>query len=423
MPQSDRSRPSPEPAASVLRGDHGLTLLTGGAQFFPSLVEAIDAAEREVLLETYMLSIAGAVVAVAEALERAALRGVAVRVVFDGVGTRSLPPEWRDRWTAAGVRFSVFNPASGWRMLLPAGWRRLHRKLAVIDAQVAFCGGINLIDDLEDPNHGPLAAPRLDFAVRVTGPLVDDVHDTMTRLWLRLQLKRRTRAFDVEGAVRALRSAARAGLDAAGTRTGPDTRAPATGPAVAALVLRDNVRWRRRIETTYRLAINQARREILIANAYFIPGVTLQRALLQAVRRGVRVTLLLQGRYEYFMAYHASRAVYDRLLAAGIRIVEYDESFLHAKVAVMDGPRGDVATVGSSNLDPLSLLLAREANVFVRDDAFAGELRGALETAMARQGRAVPLEAHVARPWFMRLLNWVAFAMMRFALLVTRKRY
>lgn len=408
-----------------MRGDHALTLLIGGAEFFPALVEAIDAAEREVLLETYILSISGGVVPVAEALERAAQRGVAVRVVFDGVGTGTLAPEWQQRWEAAGVRFSVFNPAGGWRVLLPAGWRRLHRKLAVVDASVAFCGGINLIDDLDDPNHGPLAAPRLDFAVRVTGPLVDDVHDTMTRLWLRLQLRRRTRTFDVEGAVRALRSAARAGLDAAGGwATAPaSSRSPASSPAVAALVLRDNVRWRRRIETTYRLAIQQARREILIANAYFIPGVTLQRALLQAARRGVRVTLLLQGRYEYFMAYHASRAVYDRLLAAGIRIVEYDASFLHAKVAVMDGPRGDVATVGSSNLDPLSLLLAREANVFVRDDRFAADLREALETAMARQGRAVPLEAHASRPWGTRALNWLAFAMMRFALLVTRRRY
>ena len=425
----ERRKPLKEPAASVMRADHSLDLLVGGTAFFDALVEAIDTAEREVLLETYILWVSGAVVPVCEALERAGRRGVRVHLVVDGIGTGSLPADWSARWRDAGVSVAVFNPVNRWSVLLPSGWRRLHRKLAVIDARLAFCGGINLIDDLEGLNHGPLREPRLDFAVRVTGPLVDDMHETMTRLWLRLQVRRRSASFDVEGTVRALRHAARAGLEAAGgrsperdaTRDAPST--VADGTAVAALVLRDNVRWRRRIESTYRLAINQARREVLIANAYFIPGVTLQRALVSAARRGVKVTLLLQGRYEYFMAFHASRAVYDRLLAAGIRIVEYDASFLHAKVAVMDGPRGDVATVGSSNLDPLSLLLAREANVFVRDDAFAACLRSTLLQAIEHQGRPVAAQDHSARPWTSRLLDWVAYALMRFALLVTRNRY
>ncbi len=426
-PPAARRRPPAEPAASVMRGDHALDLLEGGTAFFAALIDAVDAAQREVLLETYILWIGGGVVAVCEALERAAQRGVRVQVVVDGVGTGALPSDWRARWEAAGVRVAVFNPVNRWSVLLPSGWRRLHRKLAVIDAQLAFCGGINLIDDLEGLNHGRLAAPRLDFAVRVSGPLVEDIHDTMTRLWLRLQVRRRSVRLDVEGTVRALRQAARAGLDAAGGHAAGVAReaggTTGAASAVAALVLRDNVRWRRRIESTYRLAINQARSEVLIANAYFIPGVTLQRALVAAARRGVKVTLLLQGRYEYFMAFHASRAVYDRLLAAGIRIVEYDASFLHAKVAVMDGPRGDVATVGSSNLDPLSLLLAREANVFVRDDAFADSLRQALARTIEQHGRGVDAQAHGSRPWSRRALDWVAYAMMRLALLVTRKRY
>ena len=194
--------------------------------------------------------------------------------------------------------------------------------------------------------------------------------------------------------------------------------------AVAALVLRDNFRFRRRIESTYRVSIDQARRSVVIANAYFVPGMQLQRALLRAARRGVKVTLLLQGRYEYFMAYHASRAVYDVLLAAGIEIIEYEASFLHAKVAVMDSPLGDVATVGSSNLDPLSLLLAREANVFVRDDPFAAELRARLVAAMDEgHGRRVDPERHRRRPLVTRALTWSAYALMRMALLVTGKRY
>ena len=150
----------------------------------------------------------------------------------------------------------------------------------------------------------------------------------------------------------------------------------------------------------------------------------LQRALLRAAQRVVKVTLLLQGRYEYFVPYHASRAVYDVLLNAGIEIIEYEASFLHAKVALMDSPLGGVATVGSSNLDPLSLLLAREANVFVRDDGFADALRAHLAEAMAEgHGRRVDPDSHRSRPVHARAATWLAYALMRVGLLVVGKRY
>lgn len=407
-----------ERPASPLRPDHALALLKGGVELFPAMVEAIAAARVEVMLETYIFEFRGSVIPVAEALEQAAARGVRVRVVVDGVGTGDVPPEWRTRWAAAGVRWRVFNPAQGWRLLLPQRWRRMHRKLCVVDGEVAFCGGINLLDDLWDPNHGVLEHPRLDFAVRVTGPLVADVHETMTRLWRRLQVMREASRSDIEGAWRAVRDAASAGAE-----TG-DRPSVLTHGASAALVLRDNFRFRRRIEATYRASMAQARREIVIANAYFLPGVRLQRALLAAARRGVRVTLLLQGRYEYFMPYHASRAVYDVLLNAGIEIIEYESSFLHAKVAVMDSPVGDVATIGSSNLDPLSLLLAREANVFVRDDGFAQELRTHLLEAMAEgHGRRVDPASHRSRPVHARAATWLAYGLMRLTLLFIGKRY
>ena len=404
-------------AATALHPDHGLTLLKGGEALFPALVQAIDAARNEVLLETYIFEFAGSVLPVAQALEAAAARGVRVRVVVDGIGTGDLPEEWAQRWRAAGLQWHVFNPAKGWRVLLPKGWRRLHRKLCVVDGTLAFCGGINLLDDFFDPNHGRLEQPRLDFAVRVTGPLVADVHDTMSRLWSRLQLAREARQLDFAAALRAARGAARAGTEVA------EPHRHGVAGATAALVLRDNLRFRRRIEGTYRVAIAQARSEILIANAYFIPGVQLQRALLRAARRGVRITLLLQGRYEYFMQYHASRAVYGALLDAGIEIIEYEASFLHAKVAVMDSAHGAMATVGSSNLDPLSLLLAREANVFVRDDQFAAELRSQLLLAMSQQGRRVEPESHMNRPLLTRMASWVAYGLMRLALMLTGKRY
>ena len=389
---------------------------------FPALIEAISKARAQVLLETYIFVFDRAALGVAEALEQAGARGVAVRVVVDGVGTGDVPAEWQQRWRAAGVQWAVFNPARGWRLLLPKRWRRMHRKLCVVDGETAFCGGINLLDDYYDPNHGELDQPRFDFAVQVSGPLVADVHDTMTRLWARLQVARER---DFEGALKAVRAAARAGTDM-GTASGPSVIVDAGGErrgALASLVLRDNVRFRRSIEGIYRVAIAQARSEILIANAYFIPGVQLQRALLRAARRGVRITLLLQAKYEYFMQYHASRAVYGVMLNAGIQIIEYEPSFLHAKVAVMDSGNGMLATVGSSNLDPLSLLLAREANIFVRDDAFATELRAHLVDAIEHKGRRVDPAEHERRPLVTRSLTWVAYALMRMLLLVSGKRY
>lgn len=414
-------------ATRALRPDHRLTLLKGGDMLFPALVEAITDARAEVLLETYIFAFARSVVPIADALESAARRGVKVRVVVDGLGTGEIPAPWRQRWQAAGVQWRVFNPAQGWRMLLPKRWRRLHRKLCVVDGSIGFCGGINLLDDHFDPNHGVLAQPRFDFAVRVRGPLVADMHGTMTRLWARLQVASEAQQFDVAAAFQAVLDAAHAGTDMhdEGMKTEldqDDDGPPATGGALAALVLRDNLRFRRSIEGNYRLAIAFARSEILIANAYFIPGVQLQRVLLRAARRGVRITLLLQGKYEYFMQYHASRAVYGVMLRAGIEIIEYEASFLHAKVAVMDAEGGALATVGSSNLEPLSLLLAREANVFVRDDAFAGELRAHLVEAIA-QGRRVAPDAYTHWPLATRSLNWVAYALMRVLVFVAGKRY
>jgi len=443
MTTAGRSRAARETAAGraarALRPGHRLELLKGGSALFEALVTAVDAARSEVLLETYIFDFNGAAVAVAESLERAATRGVDVRVVVDGFGTGDIPAEWQRRWKAAGLSWRIYHPARGWRLLLPTRWRRMHRKLCVVDGRTAFCGGINLLDDFVDPNHGALEQPRFDFAVRVTGPLVADAHDTMTRLWLRMQVAREAGQQDARSTLRAVQEAAGAGTDmgdaamtAGQLRLGEhvgqvgdatDGADPAASGVLAGLVLRDNLRFRRRIEHFYRYAIREAKSEIIIANAYFVPGLHLQRALVAAARRGVRITVLLQGRYEYFMQHHTSRALYGVMLEAGIEIIEYAPSFLHAKVAVFDGIHGAIATVGSSNLDPLSLLLAREANVFVRDNAFAAELRDHLLEAIRTAGQRVEPAHHHRRSFAKRMLAWVAQTLMRFALFATRNRY
>jgi cardiolipin synthase len=396
--------------------DHRVRLLQGAQELFPAMIEAMDAALSDIQFETYIFDFTGAGAQVAEALMRAAQRGVRTHLVVDGVGTGPLSKTWQQRMRAAGVQVRVYSPLGPLGLLLPHRWRRLHRKLCVVDGLQVFCGGINVLDDLYDPNYGTLDAPRFDFAVQATGSLAAQASQAMESLWWRLQAVRDVRLRRLPQAVRDLRAAS-------ATRHARQQNPDASGMR-AALVLRDNVRNRSRIEMAYRRAIGAARHEIIIANAYFVPGGKLRRALILAANRGVRVQLLLQGRYEYFMQYHAARPVYGALLAAGVEIHEYEPSFLHAKVAVIDA-HGDKpwATVGSSNLDPLSLLLAREANVVVEDAAFAIDLRQRLAHAMQHAGRRMDPARYAGRPLRQRVLDRVAFGLMRLALWVTGNRY
>jgi len=397
-----------------LSSGHRLRLLEGGDALFPAMVAAMDRARQLIHLETYIFEFANGALQVAEALERAARRGVAVRLVVDGIGTPSVPPEWVRRFRQAGVQWRTYAPLWGLGLLIPSRWRRLHRKLCVVDGVVGFCGGINVIDDLDDVALGRLEQPRLDFSLQVSGPLVADMLETMEQLWWRLQAVRAARQREFRAAWEALRE----GLP----RLEPWDEAhwPAGTAANAALLLRDNVRHRHDIEKAYLKAIGSAREEVVIANAYFIPGRKLRRALVHAVRRGVRVRLLIQGKYERFLQYHAPRPVHHRLLAAGVEIHEYAPSALHAKVAVVDGRW---ATVGSTNLDPLSLLLAREANVVTTDARFARHLRDRLDELMRIQGQPLALAELRARPWHERVRDRLAFGVMRSVLFLTGHRY
>ena len=408
-----------------LRAAHQVQLLQGGLAFFPRLVRDIEHSVHEVRLETYIFRFDPSGEQVAEALVRAAQRGVAVYLVMDGVGTPSVPPAWATRFDDAGVQWWIFQPLGRLGLFIPSRWRRLHRKLCVIDGQVAFCGGINVLDDWFDHHDARLPAPRFDFAVRVTGPLVRSVHEVTAQFWWRLQAVRDVKNIDLaaswhdlEQAVRLALQARDDGADGDGdSATGAQA---ANGSCRATLLLRDNLRHRSRIERAYRKAIGEAHEEIIIANAYFLPGRKLRQALIHAAQRGVRVRLLLQGRYEYFLQYHAVRVVYGVLLKAGVEIHEYEPSFLHAKVAVIDRRW---ATVGSSNLDPLSLLLAREANVVVVDERFARELRTRLVQAMEHDGRRVDPARYANRPWQQRLLDRIAFGLARAMILLNGKRY
>ncbi len=391
-------------------------LLQGAVELFASVIAEIDASRYEVRLETYIFHFDSQGERLAQALVRAAKRGVAVYVVVDGVGTPTMPPSWVQGFSAAGVQWHRYSPVGYWSVFVPGQWRRLHRKLCVVDGVVAFCGGINVLDDFTDPNYGPLPSPRFDFAVQVRGLLAGEVQQAMEQFWARLDLVRQVEHRHWKQAGQLLTQAALPFAPVAGV-AGPPV--PGDG-AWAALVLRDNLRHRSRIEQAYRKAIADARSEVLIASAYFVPGRKLRHALAHAAQRGVRVRVLLQGRYEYFMQYHGARTVYGALLDAGVEIYEYTGGFLHAKVAVVDQRW---ATVGSSNLDPLSLLLAREANVMVRDGPFAQQLRQRLLDALQSKAVRVDPASYAQRGPWQRSLDMLALAFMRVLLFITGSRY
>jgi len=400
-------------------GGNRVDLLEGGIELFPRMRAAIAQAQREIWLATYIFHDDPTAVAMLEELCAAAARGLAVHVVLDGFGSNATLPAIRKRLAGTDVRLEVFRPLERWwAWLQPGQLRRLHQKLCVCDTpeggEVAFVGGINIIDDRLDLRHGWSDSPRLDFAVELRGPLATAVHATARAMWARAHLARgwreevrtlarsATRMDQARTLVRQLRGAA--DLDAAADPS----------PMRAAFLVRDNLRQRRAIERSYVEAIRSARERVDIAVPYFYPGRAFRRALRRAARRGVRVRLLLQGKVDYRIAAIAARALYDELYANGVRIYEYTPAFLHAKVAVVDDAW---ATVGSSNIDPLSLLLNLEANVVVRDASFARALGARFEAAFAASLEVTRQPARSGwRGWLQRAgVAWAAHLYLRVA--------
>jgi cardiolipin synthase len=370
---------------------NAVQLLRNGAEFFPALTAAIELARSEVWVETYIFAddVSGRLVA--DALVRAAQRGVAVRVMVDGWGARHyLSEKLQAQLAKGGVRLLKYRPEVAPWQFRSHRLRRLHRKLCHVDGRVAFVGGINIIDDMNTPGQRP---PRVDFAVSVSGPVLRPIQQTMQRVWALNELVQ---------------------LKSSEVPLFPDPPpVERAGSQTVKFAIRDNLRHRRDIERAYLAGIRTARTQILIASSYFFPGIRFRRALIAAAGRGVQVTLLLQARVEYRLLHYASRALYGQLLAAGIVIEEYHRSFLHAKVAVIDDRW---ATVGSSNIDPYSLLMAREANLFVRGPEFAQKLRAELSEMIRTGSRRVGSQHWAGRPRVVKAVYWMAYGFVRVAM-------
>ena len=334
------------------QGNNRVELLENGEAYFPRVFEAMRQAKSEILLETFIVFEDKVGAELQAVLIDAARRGVRVTASFDGFGCGELSSGYLAALGDAGVHLQMFDPAPKHLGIRTNWFRRLHRKIVVVDGTFAFLGGINFsADHLAD--FGPEA--KQDYSVEVQGPAVTDIHHfallqcgrpVRAKYWWQRRRQRRSElAFsDHDGQVR--------------------------------LVYRDNGEHRTDIEEVYRQVLRTAQRRVVIANAYFFPGYRLLREIRNAARRGVEVRLILQGQPDMLVAKLAARMTYDYLLKSGVRIYEYCDRPLHGKVALVDE---DWSTVGSSNLDPLSLSMNLEANVLIRDRGFNRQLFERLE--------------------------------------------
>jgi cardiolipin synthase len=369
-----------------------VTLLESGVQFFPALLSAIDGAEHDILFETYIFATDESSAKVEEALIRAAGRGVKVRVVVDWFGTgNATTKRLRAAFCSNGVNYRVFNP---W---FRRGISRSHRKITVVDNKIAFVGGININDDwlCDYKPDEKLPAPRWDFAVQVTGPLVAQIHLEAQAQWTRvgrLDVLSRMNLF------RALKNQP-SGLGA--------------GPMQAGFIVRDNLRNRRTIQRAYLRAIGTAKHSILLANPYFAPGRKLREALAKAAERGVDVQLLI-GVGEFKLQDAVAHSFYPKLMAAGVKVYEYRKTQLHAKIAVVDN---DWATVGSSNCDGLSLFVNQEANIVVKDANFAATVRERIQRGIL-DGAAIGTEELEQMGWARRTTYETAYLAYKLAMRV-----
>lgn len=373
--------------------DGAFRLYCTGDDYFPAVFRAIEAAREEVLFEVYIYADDQIGRRVAEALAAAARRGLRVMLIVDGWGARPIPRELFDLIGRAGGEVYVFRPVGRFFPLTKSiVLKRTHRKLVVVDSRVAFVGGINVIDEqLARSTAGTRAL--FDYAIGFAGGLAHPLRNAILDLSERSKLvapagARRKRAWwrRSEGAV-------------------------AHGAGSAWLVLRGQVPGTRHtIEREYQRLIEGARQEILIANAYFLPRRKMVRALIQAAQRGVRVRLLLQDKTDIFLLRWATRGLYARFERAGVEVYEDSHAVMHAKVAVFDR---ETLTVGSSNLDPVSLESNLEANVFVKDSRLAEALTARLEQEIRESCREAKSLSQIGGSWLRRI-----FA--RFCLIVVR---
>jgi cardiolipin synthase len=364
--------------AALLAGNQ-LTLLAGGKEAFPAMLEAIASARSRITFASYLVRDDPTGQGFREALIERARAGVQVRFLYDAVGCLGCADERYFRpLREAGVDLLEFHPIAPWRRNRGFN-RRNHQKILVVDGRLAFTGGLNLADEYGPSSSG--SAWR-DLHVSVRGPAVKELEQVFARGW---ELGGGA-PFDLPPA---------------------PTEAQVEGRGGALVQTIDNVGLRRRhwMHAAWRYALQAARNRVVIANAYFIPDIILRRTFRDAVRRGVSVRVLVPGRTDVAIVKHASRFLYRRLLRAGVRIYEASDEMLHTKAAVVDGVW---STLGSYNLDRRSFLHNLEAGLVVVDREFGARLERELEVDFER-AHEIDLGTWNARSRWQQVLEWTCY--------------
>ncbi|HSR02934.1 MAG TPA: cardiolipin synthase ClsB [Methylophilaceae bacterium] len=369
-----------------------VSLLCNGYDYFPALIAAIQNARHEIYLQTYIYTLDRTGENVGEALQQAARRGVSVYLLLDGFGSRALPKTYVTALKSSGIEVLFFRPKISPWTLKRSRLRRLHSKVAVIDGMTAFVGGINIIDDYNTPSHIP---PRIDYAVKIEGALLKKIHANAKHIWRSVCLRQGHITQQNTAKINSFR------------KTDNGMR--------AAFLVRDNLKHRRDIENAYLSTIKLAKSEIIIANAYFLPGLRFRHALRDAVVRGVTVKLILQQRTEYFFLDFATRALYTALLSQGIHIYEYHKSHMHSKVAIIDQ---HFSIVGSSNIDPFSLFLSLEANVVIDSKVFSEQLKQHLLNTIETGSVEMTKDQWQRGYYLKRTMSWMVYSLVKLMLAV-----
>ncbi len=354
------------------RDGNALELYPDGETFFPAMLEAIGRARQFVFLEMYLCESGRVATRFIQVLAAARRRHVDVRLLLDAFGSLGLARADRRRLRDAGVAVCFYNP-----LRLRPPFRNLardHRKLLLVDGEEAWTGGAGIADEFMSPED-PRRSWR-ETMVRVRGPVVQDWLALFQQIWLEQS--------DIP------------------LRWVPVAMHSASNGFQARVVASRRL-TRQEVKRSLLREAGHARRVLWIATAYFVPSWTVRRAVRRAAGRGVDVRLLLPGaEVDHPGVRYAGRRYYERLLRAGVRIFEFDERFLHMKVALAD----DWTSIGSCNLDHWTLRWNLEASQEARDAGFAERVRRMLLDDFARAREILPDEWQ-RRSRLNRLLEWL----------------
>lgn len=365
------------------RSDNQFELLIDGPQFFPRMLAAIEHAQEQIDLELYLVEAGGCAEAIIHALEQAAWREVRVRCLFDGYGSQGLSLSLRRRLTEAGVELRFYNPLS-WRRGLSNLYRD-HRKLLLVDQQLAVVGGTGVTDEFWRPDEN--TCDWHEVMVEIQGPLVQDWQMLFDRQW-RANISRK-----------AWKPATHFGLAHL-------PRVPETGEGMGRVAYADARQHRDILQSLVR-AINSGQQRIWLATPYFLPTWSVRRSLRRAAGRGVDVRLLLTGpRTDHPSVRYAGHRYYPRLLKSGVQILEYQPCFLHLKMVLID----DWVSIGSCNFDHWNLHFNLEANLEALDPALTQAVAASFIADFA-QSQPISLQAWQSRPLWrrvkQRIWGWV----------------